>query len=570
MNIAYLIIFLGFYAIVFIILIVVSLPIRRLRIPKRSKNIVLVMVSLLVFLVCNYLREPWYDSFKEGGFIMEVLTDEGTIASAHYKFSLVIKGDTIKIPAGKILTTQEYEEVTREEKLADLKKQFQGKNPILEIAVRDQLDRSYAVLPILILAYFINSLLSYFLWYGALVDDENEPVVPQILRQVLSVLLYLVAIAIIIQIIAPDSLNTFLATVGTSGAVAAFLAQEPIKQAFTALSLNITKRIRKGDFIEINGHRGRVEEIGWKSIRLTTFDESQLTIPNNILVNNIHYNHSRPNVDQFFTVEISVIEDVSPDKVIKLLTRTAWQLGCLSKAPRASLLELNEFRAKYELDVWIQDGDTDIERSNLLSMIWFMLRRENIHPVPYQGFQKNSTETAKLLFNQVPILEPLSVEEDDFLAKKAKWMHYGPKERVVIQGETDAALFIVAEGTLGVYINTEKLEEGQSTEHKRIGNKVATLSKNSIFGEIALLTGEARGATVVAESEVLLLKVSKDAIQPILAERPKIMEELSIKIAERQLDTQQELAGLSQKDMENERNSISKKLYGLMSNFFKE
>ncbi len=572
MNIAYLLIFLGFYAIVFTVLILVALPISRLKIAKRSRNIVLVLASLIVFLACNYLREPWYDLFREGGAAMEVLTEKGTIATAHYKFEVVIQGDTIPIPAGKVLSIKQYKASLALPDFEEGKKDgAKSENKRLnEINVRDHLDRSYAVLPILILAYFINSLLSYFLWYGTLTDEEGQPVVPQILRQLTSVALYLIAVAVIIQIIAPDSLNTFLATVGTSGAVAAFLAQEPIKQAFTALSLNITKRIRKGDIIELDGHRGRVEEIGWKSIKLTTPNDSQLTIPNNILVNNIHYNHSRPQEDQYFSVQVNVIENVPPDKVIRLLTRTAWHLGCLSQEPRVVLLELTEFRARYAVEVWINKGDREVERSNLLSMIWFMLRRESIHPIPHEGLQKNSVENAKSLFNRVPILEPFSAEEDDTLAQAAQWRHYGPRERVVIQGDTDAALFIVAEGSLGVYINSENLKEGESAERKSIGNRVATLSKNNLFGETALLTGEARGATVVAETEVLLLRVSKEAIQPILANRPKIMEELSDKIAERQLDAQKKVAGFSQKDMDKEKNTLSKKLFGLMSNFFKE
>ncbi|NJO03540.1 MAG: hypothetical protein HC880_19335, partial [Bacteroidia bacterium] len=49
----------------------------------------------------------------------------------------------------------------------------------------------------------------------------------------------------------------FLAAIGTSGAIAALLAQQPIRQAFTALSLNVSKIIRKGDLIELEGVYGQ-------------------------------------------------------------------------------------------------------------------------------------------------------------------------------------------------------------------------------------------------------------------------------------------------------------------------
>ncbi len=576
MNIAYLVIFLGFYTILCLILLVVRLITTRLKLPARAKNIVFIMSVLSVFLIANYLQEQWFNIFEEKG-VWEVVTDKGIVATAIYNFEIndengekrKIKAGVIKVSSYNLIKSDVNKEII--EKLNKDNKEF----PVKEVNIKNHLASSLGVLPILILAYFINILISFFLWNGTLVDEEGEPVVPALIRQVTSVLIYLIAIAIIIQIIAPNSLNTFLATVGTSGAVAAFLAQEPIKQAFTALSLNITKRVKKGDFIELNGYQGWVEEIGWKSIRLTTRYEGQLSIPNNILVNNIYYNHTRPKNHRYFDVTVTVIENVSPSKVIQLLTKAAWDTGYLSQAPRITVLELTEYRALYQLEIWTEEERIEIVRGSLLSIVWYMMRREKIHPIPSEEILKDATAAAGKIFKNVEIFQPLSQEEKSTLAKGAEWRRYGAGERIVIQGETDASLYIVSEGELEVFVLLPEKFEALNTqnillEERELGFKVASLKKNQLFGETALLTGEPRGATVKANTEVLLCRISKEIIQPILNKRPEVMQPLSEMIARKQMENDKTLGSASEANLEDHHQSLTKKLFSLMQKFLSE
>lgn len=577
MNIAYLVIFLGFYGILFLILLIVRLITKRLKLPNRAKNIVFILSVLFVFLIANYLREPWYNLFEEKGAAWEVITSKGTIATAAYTFEIsdgkkkriIRAGTVIKVPTYNLIKSAENKQALERNKKEN------GEHPIKEINIKNQLDRSFAVLPILILAYFINILIGFFLWHGTLVDEEGEPVVPALIRQVTSVLIYLIAVAIIIQIIAPNSLNTFLATVGTSGAVAAFLAQEPIKQAFTALSLNITKRVKRGDFIELNGYQGWVEEIGWKSIRLTTRYEGQLSIPNNILVNNIYYNHSRPKNHRYFEVRVTVIENVSPSKVIQLLKKAAWDTGYLSQTPRITVSELTEYRALYQLEIWTLEEQVEVVRGALLSIIWYMMRREKIHPIPSEEVLKDATAAAEKIFKNVEIFKPLSPEEKSTLAKGAEWRRYGAGERIVIQGETDASLYIISEGELEVFVLSHEKFEALNTqnillEEREIGFKVAALKKNELFGETALLTGEPRGATVRAKTEVLLCRISKEIIQPILNKRPEVMQTLSEMIAKKQMENDKTLGDKDKSNLDDHHQSLTKKLFSLMQKFLSE
>jgi len=64
---------------------------------------------------------------------------------------------------------------------------------------------------------------------------------------------------------------------------------------------------------------------------------------------------------------------------------------------------------------------------------------------------------------------------------------------------------------------------------------VAHLNTGDFFGEKSLLTGESRSASVVAETDLEVVEVDKANIVPILENNPGIMEDLSKRLAERQL-----------------------------------
>jgi CRP-like cAMP-binding protein len=89
---------------------------------------------------------------------------------------------------------------------------------------------------------------------------------------------------------------------------------------------------------------------------------------------------------------------------------------------------------------------------------------------------------------------------------------YGRGETVVHQGEGGDSLFIVLRGNREVRLD---------------GKKVGELSGGEFFGEMSLLTGEKRHATVVAAGEVRLIEVSKEALSPVISSHPSILTGLS-------------------------------------------
>lgn len=155
------------------------------------------------------------------------------------------------------------------------------------------------------------------------------------------------------------------------------------------------------------------------------------------------------------------------------------------------------------------------------------------------------------VLRRVPVFKPLMDRELRKLAQRARRAIFGPLDRIVVQGQRDASMFVVAAGSVEVLV---RLQDGRDT-------LVATLEDGAVFGEIALLTGDERTATVRAVDEVVLYEITKDALQPIIEARPQLVVELAMLMAVRQADLR-EVAGRAQ---EEER---TKSLAGRIRKFF--
>lgn len=128
------------------------------------------------------------------------------------------------------------------------------------------------------------------------------------------------------------------------------------------------------------------------------------------------------------------------------------------------------------------------------------------------------------ILRKVPVFKPLTNREVDKLAHRARRVVYGPHDRIVIQGDKGASLFVVESGSVEVLVR-------QSDGHDMA---VATMEPGAVFGEAALLTGVERTATVRSVGESTLYEISKQAIQPIIESRPQVVVELSLLMASRQ------------------------------------
>jgi CRP-like cAMP-binding protein len=143
---------------------------------------------------------------------------------------------------------------------------------------------------------------------------------------------------------------------------------------------------------------------------------------------------------------------------------------------------------------------------------------------------------------KVPVFVPLGADELELLSRDAVRQQYGHGEFVVRQGDPGDALFVILEGTAIVSVRDE---QGAVRE-------VARLSRGEFFGEMALLTGEPRTASVTAADDLSVLVIFKETMQGMLARRPPLASEIAEIVAARRsgLRAIQELRSAPQEQRE--------------------
>lgn len=131
---------------------------------------------------------------------------------------------------------------------------------------------------------------------------------------------------------------------------------------------------------------------------------------------------------------------------------------------------------------------------------------------------------------QLPIFAELAPAQVAMLASRLLPQRYQPGEAVVIQGEVGDSFYIIKEGLLEVAVEKEGTRR-----------KVAELGPGEYFGEIALLLDVPRTASVISQSESLVLRLWKKDFQELLGEQLYFAKSLEQTSSRRLSDTRHKL-----------------------------
>jgi hypothetical protein len=112
-----------------------------------------------------------------------------------------------------------------------------------------------------------------------------------------------------------------------------------------------------------------------------------------------------------------------------------------------------------------------------------------------------------------PLFDDFSREELMALMHGLELQVYDPGDVIVAQGDAGASLFIVASGILKAFVKHD-------TKHRQ----VRTLHDGDFFGEISILRGTPRTATVTAATRCELLELDRATLDNITARHPRVKE----------------------------------------------
>ena len=135
-----------------------------------------------------------------------------------------------------------------------------------------------------------------------------------------------------------------------------------------------------------------------------------------------------------------------------------------------------------------------------------------------------SSDPRRAMLDREGLFAPLSAAERDLLAPRLVRRDFAADEVIVRQGETGDSLFLIFQGHLSAMFAAPGRPEREAGQ----------LDPDDYFGEMSLLTGAPRSATVRARTAGVVFEVAKPDLAPILEARPGIAAELGLLLSRRQ------------------------------------
>ncbi len=386
-----------------------------------------------------------------------------------------------------------------------------------------------AISRLLLLLAAINGVVA--LGVNPLREDRVPDRLPAIVQDALVIGLFLV----IATLTYPDKLLTASAV---GAVVIGFALQDTLGNAFSGLAIQIEKPFRVGNWISVGAFEGRVTEITWRATRLRTKTGNFVIVPNSVMSKEAIINYTEPASPTRLQIEVGLSYDAPPTKVKAVMLEAIRQAPLVLAEPKPDVL-LMDFAASsitYRARVWINDFRLDEEAiDQVRTALYYACRRNGLEiPYPIQveySREEQPVDTAAQHARRtsalagVEMFAPLSDTERALLAAAAEERTYGAGERIVRQGEAGESMFVLIDGTARVFVEPD--------------TDVAVIEAGGCFGEMSLLTGDPRTASVAARTDCSVLEISPDAFNQIAQMNPAALDRVTTLAADRRAPLEQ-------------------------------
>jgi small-conductance mechanosensitive channel/CRP-like cAMP-binding protein len=325
----------------------------------------------------------------------------------------------------------------------------------------------------------------------------------------------------------------FLTTSAVGAVVIGFALQDTLGNTFAGLAIQIEKPFRVDQWVRIGALEGRVAAITWRATRLVTKNGDAVVVPNNVVSKEAITNFSEPASATRLFVDVGASYLVPPNEVKAVLRQALKDAPLVLPVPAPELV-LAEFGASaidYRIKFWVSDyGVDDAARDQVRTCVYYAFRRNNIeipwpirvnYTAPDVPAGLASADDRQAFIDAVDIFGPLAAADRARLAAAARERLYGAGQTIVRQQDVGDSMFVIGRGRVRVTIEPAQTE-------------VATLPAGSYIGEMSLLTGQPRTATVSAIDDCLLLEISAPDFRQIALAQPRVLEQVTAAVARRQ------------------------------------
>ena len=377
---------------------------------------------------------------------------------------------------------------------------------------------------------------------------------PSLLRNLVRGLLLVAAVLAVLRYGTNMNISPLLTSTALLTAIIGFALQGVLGNLLAGMSIHITRSLRPGEWISLGETEGEVLQTNWRETHLRSIAGHTLLIPNSKIADATVHNMSWPDNIRRHSLFVDASYDAAPTDVIAALLDSALAVPAVRRnpPPTAYPCAYKDFGIGYELRIWIDAYQNRAPISGEVNrMIWYQFKRRGIE-IPFPMSDKLLCDFMAVVNTQHHLPTPpdeatrrvRALQRSDFikrifvdtagqplltdgdlahLARQLRFVRYTAGETIFRQGDAGESCFVIVSGKL--HGRVEFQDATPPTEFE--------LPTGALCGEMSLITGLPRAATLTASEEVELLEISPAAFTRLLGLRPEIPEKLAQLVADR-------------------------------------
>ncbi len=342
-------------------------------------------------------------------------------------------------------------------------------------------------------------------------------------------------------------LSSIVTTSTVITAMVAFSMQDTLGNLLAGLALQLDNSVDIGDWIKLDDITGRVVQIRWRHTAVQTRNWETVIVPNSQMMKGkflVLGRHGEDPVQWRRWIWFNVGYQERPPRVIEVIETAIRSLDIPNVAkdplPSCVLMGFEESYGRYALRYWLTDLHPDDPTDSVVrTHIFSAMQREGMrlaYPEQHIRMTKETDKRDELkitrqvsdrvnMLRSIKLFNRFPEQELRNIAKRLKYAPFAKGDIITRQGARANWLYFLIDGQAESYIELE----GQPRK------QLPTLKSGSYFGEMGLLTGSPRIASVVALEDCRCYRMNKDDFQEVMASHPDLAQELSTNINTREI-----------------------------------
>lgn len=318
-----------------------------------------------------------------------------------------------------------------------------------------------------------------------------------------------------------------------------------ISNISSALTVQVERQFSVGDWVDIDGMVGRVDNVSWNSTYLYDDILDRLVVlPNSLIDTGKIINLSRPTSRRYrLQVDIGLPYDMPPGEALALLR------SVLDGHPEVIESSQNQVvigafadsSITYYLRFFVRDfGSRGRMTTEIFSSAWYAVERAGYSiPFPVVDLRTHRSssrvqsdrdssmqEQSFRVLRTVALFAGLSDSELLEIVGFDPVVSFGHTETIVTEGGSGGSMFVLLDGVCSVQV------VASTASSERV--EIAQLTQGEVFGEVAALTNAPRTASVQAIGHVVLQEISQRSINNLFRNNGEAMEAFAAVMATRE------------------------------------